>query len=158
MPLNLTGPRGLTFLRYFSGLGCLGCLTCLRGLRLLINLTCFSIKGLMCLGEGCLRGLKKILILYRWNWDKISTVLHIYWIYRVFNYMHCYSIVQSCAVVPETSDTKAVHWPNLMICYLPNFPHHSGDHIVTCRRDGVPNKPPRLRAATRHGARDPLVC
>ena len=30
-------------------------------------------------------------------------------------------------------------------------------NIVACQRGGVSNKPPGLRAATRHGARDPLV-
>ncbi len=29
--------------------------------------------------------------------------------------------------------------------------------IVMCQRGGVSNKPPGLQAATRHGARDPLV-
>ncbi len=30
-------------------------------------------------------------------------------------------------------------------------------HIVTCQQGGVSNKPPGPQAATRHGARDPLV-
>ena len=40
-----------------------------------------------------------------------------------------------------------------------NIPHATfrtpGQYIVTCQRGGVSNKPPRLQAATRHGARDP---
>ena len=30
------------------------------------------------------------------------------------------------------------------------------NYIVTCQPDGVSSKPPRLQAATRHGARNPL--
>ncbi len=42
-----------------------------------------------------------------------------------------------------------VHWSPIIYFHIL--------HIVACQRGGVSNKPPRLRAATRHGARGPEI-
>ncbi len=51
------------------------------------------------------------------------------------------------SIIPIYVASKAV---------ITRFPTYC-NAIVTCQRGGVSNKPPGLQAATRHGARDPLV-